>query len=102
VAKQPSPASGNGGAPAASEPSFKTKIAPLFTAEDYGCMITHSRYNDWDPVLDLRDYDSVKQWADEIYHAVRGGLMPKDPQEGRWSPATVALFKSWIDNGFPP
>ena len=102
MAKQPSSPAGGGGTPSASGPSFAADIAPLFTDEDYGCMITHSKYNDWDPVLDLRDYDSVKAWANEIYNAVAGGLMPKDPQEESWSPAKCDLFKSWIVAGFPP
>jgi hypothetical protein len=83
-------------------PSFATDIAPLFTDEDRGCMITHSRDNDWDPVLDFRDYDSVKAWARDIKYVVASGLMPKDPLEPRWTDAMVALFQSWIDGGCPP
>ena len=82
--------------------SFATDIKPLFTGEDWGCMITQSSEDDWNPILDLRDYDSVKAWASNINDAVSGGWMPKDPNEGPWSPDKVNLFQCWIKLGCKP
>jgi hypothetical protein len=82
--------------------SFATDIKPLFTGEDWGCMHTYSSEDDWNPVMDLRDYESVKAWAADISSAVAGGRMPKDPAEGRWSQEKVNLFQCWIKLGCAP
>ena len=82
--------------------SFETDIKPLFTGEDWGCMYTYSSEDDWNPVLDLRDYESVKAWAANVNDAVSGGWMPQDPKEGPWSADKVNLFQCWIKLGCQP
>jgi hypothetical protein len=82
--------------------SFAKDIKPLFTGEDWGCMITLSSDHDWNPILDLRDYESVKAWAADINDAVSSGLMPLDTKEGSWAADKLQLFACWIKLGCLP
>ena len=78
--------------------SFATDILPLFTPLDIKNMA-------W--FCDLTKYDDVKANAPEIYDRLRGiggAVMPPPPNkggDGPWSAENIALFGSWIDDGYP-
>ena len=69
--------------------SFAQDIRPLFRDSDIEEMSF---------AFDLRDYDDVKLNAPEIYERVSQGSMPCD---GEWPAERVALFKQWMDDGYP-
>jgi hypothetical protein len=69
--------------------SFTTEVAPLFREKDVTAMAF---------MFDLRDYDAVRDNADDILAAVADGSMPCDES---WSQDQVAVFRSWVDEGFP-
>jgi hypothetical protein len=77
--------------------SFATDILPLFTPLDVQNM-------SW--FCDLTKYDDVKANAPEIYDRLRGiggAVMPPPPEkggDGPWSAENIALFGSWIDDGY--
>jgi hypothetical protein len=77
--------------------SFATDILPLFTPLDIKNMA-------W--FCDLTKYDDVKANAPEIYDRLRGiggSVMPPPPEkggDGPWSADNIALFGSWIDDGY--
>jgi hypothetical protein len=48
--------------------------------------------------FDLSDYDDVKNNADAIYEGLSAGSIPCD---GEWSEDQVALFRQWMDEGYP-
>lgn len=73
--------------------SFATDIKPMFTATDQDHMLNQVG------MFDLWKYDDVKANADSIYDAVENGSMP--PGEP-WTPAQVAKFKQWMDDGLKP
>jgi hypothetical protein len=76
--------------------SFKNDIFPLFTKTD----IDHMSF-----MFDLSNYNDVKTNSADILdrlQAIGGDLMPPKTAGGPWSPAQIALFKKWIDDGFQP
>jgi hypothetical protein len=68
---------------------FAQDIRPLFRPKDVQSMAK---------AFDLGNYDQVRANAERIYAAVSAGSMPCD---GAWPQDRVALFKQWIDAGFP-
>jgi hypothetical protein len=69
-------------------PSFATDIRPLFRDKD----IEEMRF-----AFDLSAYDDVKDNAAGIYDRLMDGSMPCD---GQWPAEHIALFRSWIDEGY--
>ncbi|HWE64617.1 MAG TPA: hypothetical protein VHB98_23115 [Chloroflexota bacterium] len=69
--------------------SFAQDIRPLFRRKDVQSMAK---------AFDLSNYDQVRVNAERIYTVVSAGSMPCD---GAWSPDQVALFKQWMDAGYP-
>ena len=69
--------------------SFAQDIRPLFRERDIGSMMRH---------FDLSDYDQVRANAEPIYAVLSAGRMPCD---GAWPQDRVALFKQWMDAGYP-
>jgi hypothetical protein len=49
-------------------------------------------------MFDLSNYDQVRANAAAIYAQLSGGTMPCD---GAWPEDQVALFKQWMDAGYP-
>jgi hypothetical protein len=74
--------------------SFARDIKPLMTETDRQHMLM---------MFDLWSYDDVKQNAADIYDAVSNKRMPPPPPQGDgpWPADRVALFKRWIDDGYP-
>ncbi len=68
---------------------FELDIRSLFRDKDVQSMSF---------ALDLSAYADVRANADRIVAAVAGGTMPCD---GRWPEERVALFRRWMDAGFP-
>jgi len=77
-------------------PTWDDDIEGFFTQLDIGCMRNVSGFT---PPLDLNDYESVKTNAARIHSAVNAGRMPKGDRA--WAPEKVAVFKKWMDTGFP-
>ena len=71
-------------------PTFERDIRPLFRDDDVDSMLF---------AFDLRKYDDVRQYAEEIYDRLSDGSMPCD---GEWPPAQVEAFRAWIDAGMAP
>ena len=72
--------------------SFTTDIRPLFRdSPDVDSMQGYG--------LDLSSYDEVKERASEIYARLEDGSMPCDEP---WPPERLAIFRLWMDEGFPP
>ncbi len=69
--------------------SFAQDIRPLFREKDIASMSRH---------FDLSNYDQVRANAEGIYAQLSSGAMPCD---GAWPQDRVALFKQWIDAGYP-
>jgi hypothetical protein len=77
--------------------SFKSDILPLFTPKDIDHMQGFG--------VELDSYDYMKQSgnAKSVYFQVSSGSMPPpDSGEDPWSEDKVALFKEWMDGGYPP
>jgi len=72
--------------------SFATDIRPLFRDGDIACMKPDG------VALDDPEWMCVPANAQSVYGAVSAGTMPPDEP---WSPDRVALFKKWMDEGFP-
>ena len=70
--------------------SFVRDIKPLFRHEDQSSMLGFG--------LDLHDYEQAKDHAAEILERVADGSMPCDEA---WPEDRVALFRRWMDEGFP-
>jgi len=68
--------------------SFANDIRPLFRDDDVETMKQFG--------LDLSSYDQVKEKAQQIYATLEDGSMPCD---GPWPKDSVAMFKSWMDEG---
>ncbi|HEX3129830.1 MAG TPA: hypothetical protein VH394_21015 [Thermoanaerobaculia bacterium] len=77
------------GAPASV--SFAKDIMPLFK-QFQGPMMWR---------LDLTSYDAVKANADTIYTQISTQSMPPPPFQPL-KDEQIALFKVWMDSGFPP
>jgi hypothetical protein len=71
-------------------PTFERDIRPLFRQEDVDSMLF---------AFDLRSYDDVREYAEEIYDRLADGSMPCD---GEWPQAQVERFRTWIDAGMAP
>jgi hypothetical protein len=79
--------------------SFQKDILPLFTQTD----IDHMGH--FDIILNDYSYMSQPDNAANVYAQVSQGAMPPTPSEGGegpWSPDKVGLFKTWIEEGYPP
>jgi hypothetical protein len=68
---------------------FEHDIRPLFREKDVQSM---SR------AFDLWSYDDVKASADKILEKLADGSMPCD---GAWPEDQVALFRDWVNAGYP-
>jgi glucose/arabinose dehydrogenase len=71
--------------------SFERDIAPLF-AQFRASMLWR---------LDLTRYEHMKLNADMVYNQISTQSMPPPPYPPM-TDAQVALFKAWMDQGFPP
>jgi hypothetical protein len=71
---------------------FATDIRPLFRKEDIQCM-RNAGVN-----LDDFAWMSVPANAQSVYEQVSSGAMPPDAP---WPADRVALFKKWMDAGYP-
>ena len=69
-------------------PSFAQDIRPLFRDRDVEAM---------EFVFDLRNYQDVKDQADNIYARLADGSMPCDAP---WPEEQITLFRRWIDEGY--
>jgi hypothetical protein len=69
--------------------SFATDVGPLFREKDVASM----RF-----LFDLHAYDDVRSHADGILETVEDGSMPCDSP---WSEEQVAVFRAWMEEGFP-
>ena len=69
--------------------SFARDIRPLIRDKD----IDEMRF-----AFDLSDYDDVKDNAAGIYDRLVDGSMPCD---GAWPENQIALFRQWMDEGYP-
>jgi hypothetical protein len=69
------------------EPSFTKDIKPLFREKDRSSMLGR---------FDLWSSQDVRDNAQAILEALRGGTMPCD---GPWSAEHIELFGRWIANG---
>ena len=69
--------------------SYAGDIRPLFRDSDVEEMSF---------AFDLGSYDDVKNNANAIYERLSSGSMPCD---GAWPDAQVALFRQWMDQGYP-
>ena len=69
--------------------TFARDIRPLFRDSDIEEMSF---------AFDLRDYDDVKRNGPAIYERLSDGSMPCD---GEWPQDPVALFRQWMDEGYP-
>jgi hypothetical protein len=49
--------------------------------------------------FDLREFADVKQNAEAIVGRLSEGSMPCD---GAWPEERIALFRQWMDDGYPP
>ena len=78
---------------------FASDIRPLFTQID----IDHMTW-----FCDLSNYDDVKTNAQQILGRLKaqgGPVMPPPPNkggDGPWSADKIALFESWINDGYQP
>jgi len=72
------------------EVGFESEIRPLFREKDIQSMSAK---------FDLSSYDDVRASAERILGALANGSMPCD---GPWPADRVALFREWVDAGFPP
>jgi hypothetical protein len=81
--------------------SFQSDIAPLFTSDDIEHMSGMG--------VELSDYAYMSDPTDDhanaqaVYQQVSTGGMPIDDNGNpvrTWSPDQVALFKSWMDDGY--
>ena len=69
--------------------SYASDIRPLFRDKDVDEMSF---------AFDLASYDDVKDNASAILDRLSDGSMPCDEP---WSEDRVALFREWIEEGFP-
>lgn len=70
--------------------SFAKDIAPLFN--QFRASMT------WR--LDLTKYEDVRANADMVYGQISQKAMPPPPYPPL-TPSQIALFKRWMDDGFP-
>ena len=67
--------------------TFETDIKPLIREKDRSSMLGR---------FDLWSFQDVKENAQRILGALRGGRMPCD---GAWGEERINLFAQWIDGG---
>ncbi len=70
-------------------PSFARDIRPLFRDTD----IEEMRF-----AFDLSQYEDVKSNAAGIYDRLADGSMPCDEA---WPEERIALFRQWMEAGYP-
>ncbi len=70
-------------------PTFARDIRPLFRDTD----IQEMQF-----AFDLSQYEDVKANADGIYDRLAEGSMPCD---AAWPDDRIALFRQWMDQGYP-
>ena len=96
AARQPQPQTTQAPAPATPAPaqvSFANDIMPLFK-QFQGPMMWR---------FDLTSYDAVKANAQTIYGRISNPANPMPPPPfPMLKPEQIAMFKAWIDEGFPP
>jgi len=71
-------------------------IRPLFTDTD----ISHMK-----SFCDLSNYNDVKTNAADILgrlNGTGGAQMPPAADGGPWPPSQIALFETWVNDGYPP
>ena len=71
-------------------PSFAADIRPLFRASD----VDEMKF-----AFDLANYDDVKSNGAAIYERLQDGSMPCDEP---WPDEHIALFRDWMETGYPP
>ena len=71
-------------------PTWENAIKNFFTPVDIACMNGRG--------LDLSDYQTVKENAQDIARSVESGRMPPG---NPWLPAKIETFKLWVTNGAP-
>ncbi len=78
-------------------PTWEYPISSFFNAIDINHMlqITQGRMN-------LGKYEDVTsdEWREKIYTRVAAKTMPVPPSPV-WSDEMIALYKKWLDNGYP-
>jgi hypothetical protein len=72
--------------------SYAADIRPLFRDGDVKCMGKAG------VKLDSLAWMSVPANASAVYGAVSAGTMPPDKP---WASEHIALFKAWVDAGYP-
>jgi hypothetical protein len=70
-------------------PSFARDIRPLFREKD----VEEMQF-----AFDLGAYEDVKAHAAGIYEQLADGAMPCD---GAWPDERIAVFRRWMDEGYP-
>ncbi|MFF2043543.1 hypothetical protein ACFVVX_24305 [Kitasatospora sp. NPDC058170] len=71
-------------------PVFELHIRPMFRATDR----EHMAF-----AVDLWDFDSVVENADDILARIDGAGMPPDADGGPWPEEWIALFRRWHTSG---
>lgn len=74
----------------AENPTWENTIKVFFTDGDIACMKARG--------LDLSDYQTVKDNAQDIARSVESGRMPPG---NPWSGSKIATFQRWVANGAP-
>jgi hypothetical protein len=83
-------------------PTFRT-IFDFFTDEDGEHMVADTLR--MEQKINLRDYDNVRQRAEEILVRVslkEGDPLRMPPNAPRWSQLQIDFFDQWIAAGMPP
>ena len=77
-------------------PSFENHIRQMFRDVDVESMM---------PMFDLTDYETVKEYGQEILLCLRGednrDRMPPISEGGPWPEEWIALLERWIIEGHP-
>lgn len=78
-------------------PTWEYPIRSFFNDIDINHMLTITQGG-----LNLGKYEDVTsdKWRNEIYKRVANKTMP-DPPSQVWSDDMIALYKKWLDNGYP-
>jgi hypothetical protein len=76
----------------AAKVSFAKDIKPLFRPKDIACMNGNG--------IDLTSYNDVKANAANIYQQLSTFAMPLGGPH--WTAAQLALFNSWMTQGYAP
>ncbi|HEX8086925.1 MAG TPA: hypothetical protein VF529_21755 [Solirubrobacteraceae bacterium] len=92
--------------------SFQNDIVKLFTNDDIDHMKDKTQV---DPPVYLAEYSYMSDSAGDdtypdhanannVYYQLSNGLMPLDDNDNPvpWPSDQVALFKSWMDDGYQP